>query len=723
MGKRRFYLDLRKLHQSRRLHFGKLRCGTFLTFLLITGIFLISTSAVGFLLFGSTVLAEFEPYLTDSSAILAYKTDNLTFFDRHGKVIYQTSGRYIEETIPLGDISPYVIKATLAAEDKHFYEHSGVHLPSTVRAFYSSFKKGDIYHQGGSTITQQLARTVFLTNDKSVSRKLKEIVLALEIEKRYSKKEILELYFNSTYYGAGAYGVDQAARVYFAKSPKKLNLAESSFLASLTTAPSRLSPTNGDKEAALKRQEYVLGQMVKAGFITKKQALKVKNVKIRFALKKLLPTQAPHFVLFLKKNLKNQFPDVDIDTSGLKVYTSLDLKLQKKAESLLAERVSALKYRNVNNAAFLTTNPKTGEILAMVGSVNFNQREWGTVNVLTSRRSPGSAIKPLIYAAAMELGRITPATVLHDQKTMYQNAWETYTPGNSDGVFRGPMLPRRALSNSINVAAVEVAAKTGVSRLLKSLDKYGICGLGPTSDYWLSVAVGGLEVRGIDLAAAYASLANGGYLIKPWGIMRVEDKFGEILYKSRQEKKQVLDPRVAYIITNILSDNNARKELFGWYNPLEIGRPTAVKTGTGQDFKDAWAVGYTPSLLSLVWFGNNDSSPMVNIWGLESAALVWNHFMSEALFGQPIENFRIPSGVVFASICSFDGSKAVTGQPATREVFFANRVANNFGACAYLAQKKKEEKTKVVLAQVKQAKKQHEQPKDEDKPNIGTPIQ
>jgi penicillin-binding protein 1C len=661
--------------------------------------------------------------LADPSAILAYKTDNLTFFGRHGKVIYQTSGRYIEETVPLGDISPYVVKATLAAEDKHFYEHSGVHLPSTARAFYNSFKKGDIYHQGGSTITQQLARTVFLTNDKSVSRKLKETILALEIEKRYSKKEILELYFNSTYYGVGAYGVDQAARVYFSKSPKKLTLAESSFLAALTTAPSRLSPTNGDKEAAFRRQEYVLGQMVKAGFITKKQALKVKNVKIKFALKKLLPTQAPHFILFLKKALREEFPDVDVDTSGFKVYTTLDLRLQKKAEGLLAERVAALKYRNVNNAAFLATNPKTGEILTMAGSANFSQKKWGTVNVLTSRRSPGSAIKPLVYAAALELGAITPATILHDQKTTYQNAWETYTPGNSDGRFRGQMLPRRALSNSINVPAVEVAAKTGVPKLLKSLDEYGIDGLGPLSDYWLSVAIGGLELRGIDLAAAYAAMANGGYLIKPWGIIKVEDKFGEVVYELEQEKRQVLDPKVAYIITNILSDSYARKELFGWYNPLEIGRPAAVKTGTSQDFKNAWAVGYTPSLLSLAWFGNNDSSPMVNIWGLESAALVWNIFMRDALTGKKVEAFVPPKGVVFASVCSLDGSKAVAGQPASREVFFANRVPNSFGACAYLAQKKKEEKTKVVLAQVKETKKHYEQPKDEDKPNIGTPIQ
>lgn len=713
-----FYFYLRKLKRTQK-KLGRVGFfGSLPTLFLVTSVFLISAVSVVALAYRNGVVSQFEPYLSDPPKMSVYKSDTLTFLDRGGMVIYRTSGRYIEKITPLAETSPYMIKATIASEDKDFYKHSGLDWQAAARAIYNDIKKGDLYDQGGSTISQQLARSIFLSNEKSIARKFKELILAFEIERRYSKEKVLELYLNSVYYGAGAYGVEQAAFTYFGKSPKNLNLAESSLLAGLTPAPSRLSPTNGGRQISLGRQKYVLSQMVKAGFIGNLEAEKAQATKLKFVSKRLLPTQAPHFILYLKERLKEQFPNIELDTSGFIVHTTLDLDKQKLAEKLLEEKVKALKYRNVNNAAFLSTNPKTGEILAMVGSVNFNQREWGAVNVLTRPRSPGSAIKPIIYAAGFETGRITPTTILRDVPVTYNNGWETYSPHNSDGKFRGPMLPRRALSNSLNVPTVEVAARSGIPTIVSTAEKLGITTLEDPSYYWLSIALGGLEVKGIDLATAYGTLANYGEMTRPWGITKIEDKFGKTMYEAKPVKKLVIDERVAFLITHILSDNYTRRELFGWLNPLEIGRPAAVKTGTSQDFKNAWAVGYTPSLLALVWFGNNDESPMHSIWGLESAASVWNSFMRYALAGKPVEAFAFPKGVVVASVCAIDGSKAVAGQPTIKDVLIGDKLSQNYGACYYLAKRGRE---KVKITSAKQPKKENSLPKEPIV--VGVPIE
>ncbi len=649
-------------------------------FLILTGMF-----------FSQAVLSAYNKYFSKPSIMLALKSSAVTFLDRNGEVIYRTPGRYNTKIVPLENISKNLVNATIAAEDKDFYKHDGFSFVSTARALINDLSHKDLYKQGGSTITQQLARNFFLNQDKTFSRKLREIVLSFELERRYSKKEILELYLNSIYYGAGAYGAPEAARIYFGKDVKDLTLAESSLLAGLPASPTNFSPITGNKDKAFERQHYVLDMMVKNGVISTKEEKEAKNATL--AINSTIPftTNAPHFVMYLEEALKTLLPNTQLDNSGLVIQTTMDLKLQKAAEKLVRDRVKNLSNRNVTNSAFYGANPKTGEILTMVGSVDFNHPNWGTVNVLTSPRSPGSAIKPLVYATAIAAGKITLGTVLDDSPVKYPDGDATYIPNDADGKFRGKVLPREALSNSLNIPAVEVLAKTGLPTAVEGVKNFGLENIGAPTDYGWSFVLGGVEVRGIDLATAYGALANGGELIKPWGIKEVKDRFGKVIYQQPKiEKKQVIDPKVAYLITNILSDNKARQLLFGPHNPLELDRPAAAKTGTAQDFKNAWAVGYTPSVLALSWFGNNDGSPMQNIWGLESAALNWREFMKIALAGSPREDFAQPDGIQTASICKLDGSLAAPGQPAANELFVKGSQPTNFGTCTFLAKQQED---------------------------------
>lgn len=674
-----------KIRQQKLAIFDLIKTG------LVVLIIFIVTGIIGFSLFSAIVVAQYQPYLSDHNKMLSYKNDTLTFYDRTGQVIYRTPGRYNTELVPLKNISPYLVKATVAVEDRNFYDHDGISLRSTARALFSDVKRQDLYHQGGSTITQQLARTFFLSQEKSFTRKAKELILSFELERRYSKDEILEFYFNSVYYGAGAYGAPEAAKVYFGKNVKDLTLSESSLLAALPVSPTNLSPIDGDRTKAFQRQKFILNLLKEKGTYSEKDVNLALSENLKINEKLAATTNAPHFAIYLKNQLAKEFPNIDLDTSGFRVYTTLDLAAQHRAERLVTERVRALRGRNVTNGAFFASNPQTGEILAMVGSVDFSQAEWGSVNILTSKRSPGSAIKPIVYASALESGRLTPSTVLHDQPTSYKNQWESYSPTNSDNKYHGDVLPRIALSNSLNVPAVQVINLNGLNRTLDTAKKLGIDDLSSPSNYGLSFALGGLELEGIDLATSYAVFANGGYLIKPWGILKVENKFNEQIYKSNPQKQKVLDERIAYQITNILSDLEARRMLFGRSNPLEIGRTAAAKTGTGQDFKNAWTVGYTPNLLALVWVGNNNGSSMRDIWGLESAALIWNRFMKETLAKSPNQEFAVPAGIQIASICKIDGSLAVQGESSVKEVFVEGTQPTKPGACSFLAKKKKEE--------------------------------
>ncbi len=664
------------------------------TLLKIVGAILMAVFVFGLIAFSflsQAVQAEYDDYFSDPKKILAYKTDTLTLIDRNGEILYRTPGRHNTELISLKDMSPYLVQSTLVTEDGDFYQHDAFSIKAIARALYADAKQQDIYHQGASTITQQLSRTVFLNNNKSLLRKIKEVILAIELERQYSKDQILELYLNSVYYGAGAYGAPEAARVYFNKDVKDLNLAESSLLAGLPVAPSTLSPIDGNREKAENRQKYILETLKQKSKYSEKDINTAEAAKININNEIPAYSDAPHFAMMVKKQLQAEFPNMDIERSGLRVYTTLDKKYQNDAEQILKDRLAKLKNRNVTNGAFYATNPQTGEILAMVGSVDYNQPQWGSVNVLTSPRSPGSSIKPLVYASALENSAIKTTTMLKDEKTTYKTDTEVYTPVDSDGKTRGEVSPRIALSNSLNIPAVEVISKNGLPKTLSTVQRLGISGLGNSTNYGLSFALGGLELKGVDLASSYGVFASGGYLIEPWGVRKVEDRFGKEIWHNEVHKKQVLDPKIAYIITNILSDEKAREMLFGPNNPLEIGRPVAAKTGTGQDFKNAWTVGFTPSLLALTWVGNNDGSPMRDIWGLESAALIWNKFMKDSLSGSTVEQFTQPDGLEKDKVCALDGSRAVEGQPTLEEIMVIGDQPTQYGQCGFLKSKKEEE--------------------------------
>ncbi|HSX57754.1 MAG TPA: transglycosylase domain-containing protein [Candidatus Saccharimonadales bacterium] len=722
-----YYYLSRKLNREKFFKKSKFNFKSFVKIVGICLIFLVFLSVVTLSIFSTGVLAEYQNYFSEPK-MLSYNVNNLTIFDRNGDVLYRTPGRYNTQLIPLKDISPNLVKATLATEDKDFYKHNGFSIKSIARALLTDVKNQDLYKQGGSTITQQLSRTFFLNNDKSLVRKVKELVLATEIERRYSKNQILDFYLNNVYYGSGAYGAPEASRVYFNKDVKDLTLSESSLLAALPSAPTELSLISGDKERAFQRQAYILNTLAKKGDYSPKEIETAKVEKPTINTAEPVYADAPHFSVMVKNQLKALFPNIDINNSGLRVYTTIDKKLQNKAEDLVKERVKALAGKNVTNGAFLSTNPQTGEILALVGSVDFSQPQWGSVNVLTSPRSPGSSIKPLVYASAIDSKAIATTTVLHDEKTTYKNEWETYTPVDSDGKTRGIVSPRIALANSLNIPAVEVISKNGLARTLQTVNHLGVTGLKQPTDYGLSFVLGGEEVKGLDMAASYAVFANGGNLIKPWGIKEVKDRFGKELWSQKVEKTQVLNPQISYIITNILSDNKARELLFGPHNPLDIGRAAAVKTGTGEDFKNAWTIGYTPSLLALVWVGNNDGSPMKDIWGLESAALIWNRFMTYSLSGTKVEQFDPPSGLQQISVCALDGSKAVSGQPTLKEISLSGEEPTDYGKCGFMKMQQDEQIAKAEaekqqqLLQLQENQPSEPLPPDQNSPGTGNSL-
>lgn len=550
-------------------------------------------------------------------------------YDRNGKLLYEIFRDANRTPIKLKDLPSYVIQATIAIEDKDFYQHNGVNLVGGIlRAVKENlFNKGSI--QGGSTITQQLVKSALLTPERTIERKIKEIILALWTEKIYTKDQILEMYFNQVSYGGAAYGIEEAAKTYFGKHAKDLNLEEAALLAGLPQAPSIYSPYN-DPEAAKRRRNEVLEAMTKQGYIDKNLKFKIQNSKLE-----VLPPKnnilAPHFVFYAKNQLESDFGTKMIEEGGLKVVTTLDLEIQKQAEKILNEELEKIKYLNVSNGAILVTRPQTGEILAMVGSIDYFLEPWGAFNVTTALRQPGSSIKPIMYSLALQKG-FTAATIIDDSPTSFQVPGSTpYKPVNYDGKFHGKVPLRYALANSYNIPAVKVLEKIGVDSFIDYAQKLGIISWQDKSRYGLSLALGGGEVRMIDMAKAFGVLANLGYKTDLNYYLKIEDSQGQLLKEILPYKIRVIDSSVAYIISDILSDNQARVWAFGPNSSLEIpGYKVAVKTGTTDNKKDNWTIGYTPDFLVAVWVGNNDGTPMNPYLtsGITGAAPIWNRIMS-----------------------------------------------------------------------------------------------
>lgn len=592
-------------------------------------------------------------------------------FDRTGEVLlYEIHGEEKRTVVPLEKIPDAVKQATLAAEDANFYSHSGLDFKGILRAFLVNILSGDI-RQGGSTITQQLVKSSLLTGERTLTRKIKEVILALMIESRYSKDEILNLYLNQIPYGSNAYGIEAAAETYFGKKSSSLTLNEAALLASLPKAPSYYSPYGSHKEELLKRKNSIIERMLSLGFIKKEESEKIKSESIEF-LNQRQNIKAPHFVMFVKEYLEERFGSDVVERGGLRVYTTLDWRLQEEAEKFVKEGAEQNeKLVEAYNAALTAIDPKTGEILVMVGSKDF----WGKsqpenceagvscrfdphVNITTRERQPGSAFKPFVYATAFKKG-FTPETVLFDVPTEFnplcgpdgvpgplvKNEKDCYHPQNYDGNFRGPVNLRQSIAQSLNVPSVKLLYLSGITDSIKTAEDMGISTLKDPDRYGLSLVLGGAEVKLLEMVSAFGVFAQDGILNQKSAILKVEGPGGEILEEKKLPPKQVIDTEVARIINSVLSDNEARVPIFNPRSSLYFPeRQVAAKTGTTQDSRDAWVVGYTPSVVSGVWVGNNDNSPMdKKSLSIMVAGPIWHKFMEEALKNISPEEFSKPN--------------------------------------------------------------------------------
>jgi 1A family penicillin-binding protein len=569
------------------------------------------------------------------------------FLDRNGNLLYEVYVDKRYNPIPLNEIPENVIDATLAIEDKAFYDHNGFRVSSIIRALIANMQSDDIT-QGASTITQQLVKNVLLTSERTYTRKIKELVLSLMVEQKYTKDEILELYLNNIPYGGTAYGIDAASEKFFGKTAKQLTLAEASMLAGLPNAPSVYSPLNGDPKRAKDRQSTVLNRMVEEGYITKEEAAEALAVTLNFVSQAEF-IKAPHFVNLIRDDLNALYGKRTVDYGGLTVRTSLDLSLQNEVQQIVEEEVARNEYLNLSNGAAVVIEPSSGEILAYVGSKDYFSTDIdGKYDVARAYRQPGSSVKPYTYALALEQG-YTPASIIPDVPTTFITPGSApYTPKNYNGKFAGLVTFRHALSNSLNIPAVKLMEAVSPDSLILLGQQLGLTNWQLGNDYGLSLTLGGKEVRLVDHTNAFASFARQG-VFKPYtGILSVRDINGIEMFEDSREEIQVLSSETSYLISHILSDNNARVPAFGYRSSLEIpGKTVAVKTGTTDSNRDNWTMGYTPDYMVGVWVGNNDNTPMNRYLssGLTGAAPIWNRIMTTLLAEKENVEFVVPDGI------------------------------------------------------------------------------
>ena len=596
----------RNSHSRRRLHLSHHRKIIKSKFFARLALFcFIGLIALGFLMTG--LFAFYAKDLPQPDKIIRREGFSTKIYDRNGELLYDIFANQKRTPIELKDVPQHLRNATVAIEDKNFYQHGGFDPTGIFRALYNIV----IHHrlQGGSTLTQQLVKNVLLTSQRTIPRKLKEFILSVQIEKKYSKDQILQMYLNEAPYGGTAWGVAEAAETYFGKNVNELNLIESAILAGLPQRPSVYSPFSDSPQAYVVRTEQVLRRMREDGYITREQeqeALKQLE-KVEFATEGS-SFKAPHFVMYVKSQLEERYGQQVVEGGGLRVYTTLDLEIQEEAQKAVTEEIAKVEAVHITNGAGLVMDPNNGEILAMVGSKNYNDPNYdGKVNVTLSLRQPGSAIKPVTYLTALQKG-YTASTLLMDTPTTFPGGvgLPDYKPVNYDGQFHGPLQMRFALGNSINVPAVKMLAQVGLKDMLQTGYELGLSTLEPTTDnlkrFGLSVTLGGGEVRLLELVEAYSAFANGGLKIEPISILKVTDKDDKVLFehKNAQGRRVITEPQ-AFLISHILSDNNARLITFGANSALNVpGRTVAVKTGTTNDKRDNWTIGWTPQVLSLI---------------------------------------------------------------------------------------------------------------------------
>ena len=647
----------KRSYKIHKLKFGFLRSFNktkFLTSLLIGGIIFV---VVAFIL-GIAVFTYFATKLPSPDTLTNRNIDESTkILDRNGKLLYEVFGEEDRTLITLDKVSPYLVNAVLATEDGDFYKHDGFDVKGFLRGLVSCIVKSSC--QGGSTLTQQLSKNALLSSERTLIRKIKELILSLQIEKKYLKDEILQMYLNEAPFGHQSYGVESASSLYFNKSVKDLTLGQATLLAGLPQQPSTYSPCNSP-ENAKGRQLTVIRLMEKNGWydknkqkqhITKEEAEMARNEELTFNCK-FSNIKAPHFVMYVKKVLEDKYGTEIVEKGGLKVTTSLDLDLQDKAQAVVTDSIETSgKDYGVGNGALVALKPGTGEVLAMVGSKDyFSNEDEGQFNVATAKRQPGSSIKPITYITALSRG-YTAGDIFFDVKTKFPGGegQPDYEPENYDKKYQGPIFMRDALGNSINTVAVKLLSLVGIDNMIQTANKLGIKSLDAKASYYgLSLTLGSGEVTLLELTNAYSTFANKGLYVDPVLVLKVENSSGKVLEEWKKTKgTQAVKEEEAYILSNILSDNNARLRAFGSYSYLTFPNHTvAVKTGTTNDVRDNWTIGYTPSIAIGVWVGNNDNSPMSVKSGVAGAAPIFNKVMTEYLKGKSDEKFLKPDSVI-----------------------------------------------------------------------------
>lgn len=619
----------------------------------------------GLFLLGASILWVALTPVPDLDTLSTRKISESTkILDRTGEtVLHDLNPDVTRDIEPLSAISPNILEATIAIEDSDFYNHSGISFSGIARSILTDIRTGSLA-QGGSTITQQVVKNTILTSKKSIIRKIQEVILAVKLENRYTKDEILELYFNNAPYGGTLYGVEAATRAFFGKSAKDVTLTEAAYIAALPQSPTRYSPYGNHRDELDARKDYVLERMEKLGMITEEERITAQAEVITFSPQSANSIIAPHFVFFIEQYLEEKYGP-DVVTDGLVITTTLDVDLQRSAEAIVKPyALSNAKNFNAENAALVAIDPKTGQILAMVGSRDYFDKDIdGNYNIALAKRQPGSSFKPFVYAAALAKG-YTPQTAIFDLQTQFSTAcapadvsnstYPCYAPGNYDDKFRGPMTFTTALAQSINIPAVKIMYLAGIGNVIDLATRMGITTLGAAKEYGLSLALGAGEVQLLELTSAYGVFAADGVRNPPVGILKVESANGKVLEEYEPAPEQVLDTGVARDMSWMLSNNEARFPEYPPQNPFYFpGHDVAAKTGTTNEYRDAWTVGYTPYISVGVWAGNNNNTPMVKEVAGYIVAPMWHQIMEAAIehygkdefFGEPrpiADNLPLP---------------------------------------------------------------------------------
>lgn len=592
--------------------------------------------------------------ISNQERLMNRNNTGIVLKDKNDQTFYSLGRAEHHELTGLDQISDNVEDALVAAEDKDFYKHSGFSFFSIVRSLYSNVLAGDSTAYGGSTLTQQLAKNTLLTTNQTILRKYQELTISMAIEQRYSKDEILAMYLNSVYFGNNSFGIEEAAQNYFGKKANDLTLAEASMLVGVLPAPSAYSPVEGSPVYAKERQNTVLTRMVTNGYITQAQKDEAEKIELAYQPAKTIDNAAPHFTEMVLEELYEKYGEEKVKRSGYQVKTSLDLSLQTVANQNVAANMRHIQANGGSNASLVAVDPKTGEIRALVGSADYNNTDFGKVNMATSKRQPGSSFKPLYYSRALADGTITPTTILKDEKSDFNG----YAPQNATKQYYGNVTVRQALDWSLNIPAVKVLQRVGISTAIDQAKEYGITTLGSASDYGLSLALGAAEIPLTEMTNAYATLANAGEHHPLTSVYSIQNKFNQTIYVANEKAKKAISPEGAYLISDILSDNATRSSFFG--SSLNVTgtdfqvKDVAVKTGTTDDSRDAWTIGYTPDIAVGVWVGNNDNTTMRS-GGADMAGPIWRATMKAAI-GSSSPAFVQPSGIVKQTVCTVKGN-------------------------------------------------------------------